>query len=93
VTVSVTGSEALSTSIPMSRLPDLDLATAVVYGRYTPELQITVEVKFGEPSDCYVNDDGRATLAIVLVEDKEPYAHVTTFPECQVLVQELDSEG
>ena len=78
-----------SVRIPLSRLPELDLESAEINGHYRPEELVTVRLRFGQPNDCFVNDDGRAQLSISLGEEYGARAWITSYEGCEIRDEQI----
>lgn len=87
-TASSDGVKPLSVRVPLSQVPGLDIQSTEVYGHYRPERLVVVEVKFGEPNNCYINDEGRPRLSVYL-EDAGPAVHVTTYLDCEIVTEQI----
>ncbi len=85
---SVDGVILPSVRIPTERLPNLDLQNTKVYGYRLPEPMIVIEMRFGELSDCYINEvwpDVRVYLGPV----DHPVASITTYDGCEIRREEI----
>lgn len=80
------GGESLGRhSIDLSRLPKLDLASALYFAQ--PETRtIKVEIRYSEERDCFVNDDGRDRLVVVFDEAESPQDYAITYEGCEPTV-------
>jgi hypothetical protein len=70
--------------VPLSRVPDLDLESLRLYGHYRPQELVTIEVRFGEPIDCYQNDDGRPRLMVFLDAERGNRARIESYEGCEI---------
>ena len=82
--VSSAGRTPLSVEIPLSQLPELDLQSVQISGHYSPDALVLVDIRFGEPNSCYVNDDGRSSLTVSLGEENGARAWITTHEGCEI---------
>jgi hypothetical protein len=86
IDVSVDGTKFGVYSIPLSKLPFLDIESTHVSMKDTDKPMILVQIRFSKPRDCYVNDDGRDRLTAVFQKGEPTRFYVINYEGCKVNV-------
>lgn len=76
-------------AVTLGRLPKLDLASASYFGRVKPSTVVKIEVRFGDESDCFVNDDGRDRMTAVFRSGHRPEGYTISYKNCEPNVTKL----
>ncbi len=91
IVVAPIGRASLQAIMPAAQFPRIDLQSARLHGRYLPNREVGIELRFGEPNyKCFVNDDARSRVDILLEEGSPTMATVTTYPGCETHTNDIE---
>lgn len=76
-------------SIPVAQLNNLDFTSANFFARNGEKKILTIEIKYGEKNNCFINDDGRSRLTITFEEGEPDDVSTVNYIDCEPQMRTL----
>ena len=90
IRISIESEDPIHADIPATTLPAIDLAAGNYHARdFDGRLEIIFEYPFGEGNDCFLNDDGRSHLVVILREDGTISARADEYQDCEPVERQI----